>query len=31
MNEGNIIMLDAENKNFFERALSSVLGKLNKS
>jgi hypothetical protein len=31
MNAGSIIMVERDNKNFFERAISSVLGHLNKS
>lgn len=31
MNDGSIIMVERDNKNFFERAISSVLGRLNKS
>ena len=31
MNDGSIIMLERESRNFFERAISSVLGRLNKA
>lgn len=31
MNDGSVVMLDRENRNFFERAVSSVLGRLNKA